>query len=586
VKSPDGRIVFTIAHDPRAGTLSYDVKSGATALIDKGALGITTSRGDFTKGLAFVRQAQRKVDETFHLPTGKRSTYVNRASELELTFHVGDAEVAIVARAYDDGIAFRYAVPGTGPLQISGETTTFPLAGKTVHYWGQAHPNNYGYETPLGPVTADRISMPVLAELVDRRHFVFVAQAATYSTYVIPNYKRADNTLTLSFPMDQKTPVATTLPFQSPWRVVMVSPGNVGKIVESTLLEQLNPPTDPALVDAPWIHGGRASWDFIAKDGDKLKTWIDFDAEMGWEYHVADAGWEKRVPDMADITKYGKSKAKPVGIVVWGKVANKTALNTQPRIEEWIAKLESLGISGAKVDFFDQKDETGEKTDDLEDTQARLQVRDWLSESAAKHHLVVEFHGCALPSGERRRWPHLMSAEGVYGLERKKQIAQHDLTIPYVRNVMGPVSYTPVLFDRSAGTRAYQVAQAIIYEAGIQIYAERHDRLRAFEAVDLLKALPSSWDETRFIEGYPASHAVFARRKGDDWFVGAITGEARPMHLRLGFLKPGRKYDVEIYRDGEGVIAKEKKTVTCKETLDLPLKKGGGFALRFVPSGR
>jgi alpha-glucosidase len=491
----------------------------------------------------------------------------------------------VLFRAYDDGVAFRYNVRGSGPLEVSAESTTFPLSGKTVDYWGQAHPNNYGYETPLGPVTADRISMPVLAELKQRKHFVMVAQAASYGTYVIPNYRRTGNTLALSFPMDQKEPVRTTLPFQSPWRVVMVSPANAGRIIESTLLENLNPPTEAALANAAWIRPGRASWDYIAGDGDKLRTWIDFDSQLGWEYHVADAGWERRVPDMAEITKYGKDKK--VGIVVWGKVANKTAVNTPERAEAWMAQLEKLGVSGAKIDFFDQRDTSGEKTDDLEDTQARLHVRDFLAESAARHHLVVEFHGCAIPSGERRRWPHLMSAEAVAGLERKNQIPEHDLTIPFVRNVMGPVSYTPVLLARSAGSYAYQLGQAIIYEAGIQIYAERHDRLRTFEGLELMTVLPSAWDETKFLEGSPGSHVFIARRKGKSWFIGGITGDPRTARIPLSFLPRGASFEAAIYRDGDTktTLIKDHSTVTAKDTLKIPLLKTGGFALRLDPAG-
>ena len=583
LQSPGGNVALTIKHDPKAGTVTYDVRSKGTPIIEKGALGITTSVGDFTGGLAFVSQARRQLEETYKLPVGKRSTYENHARELQLVFKKGDAELAILFRAYDDGLAFRYNVRGSGDLQVSAETSTFPLSGKNVTYWGQAHPNNFGYETPLGPVTADRISMPVLAELKDRKHFVLVAQAASYGDYVIPNFKRTGNSLALSFPMDQKEPIKTTLPFVSPWRFVMISPGNIGKIVESTLPENLNPPTEPDLVDAPWIKPGRASWDFLAGDGDKLRTWIDFDVQMGWQYHFADAGWERRVPDMAAITAYGKSKG--IGVVVWGKVANKSALNTPERAEAWMSKLVSLGVSGAKIDFFDQRDDTGEKTDDLEDTQARLKVRDFLSQIAARHHLVVEYHGCAIPSGERRRWPHLMSAEAVAGLEKKNPSVVHDLTIPYVRNIMGPVSYTPVRLDRGAGSRAYQLAQVVIYETGIQIFAERHDKLRAFEAVKFLEGVPSTWDETRFLDGYPASHAVYARRKGTAWYIAGMTAEARTVKVPLTFLAKDAPRKAVIYRDADdrSKVVVEDKLVTGKDVLTLPVQKAGGFVVQIGP---
>jgi alpha-glucosidase len=582
VKSPDGKVSLTVAHDVRAGTLSYRIRNRATVLLEKGSLGITTSLEDFTSGLALADKTATVVKESYRLPTGKRSAYDNHANELTLSFTKGGREVRLVLRAYDDGIAFRYAVPGTGPLEILGETTTFPLAGNETTYWGQAHPNNYGYETALGPVTGDRISMPVLAELKDRQHFVLVAQAASYKDYIIPNYRRQGSVLTLSFPMDQKEPVKAARPFQTPWRVVIISPRTPGKIVESTLIENLNPPTEANLQNAAWIRPGRASWDFIAGDGADLRRWIDFDAQMGWEWHVADAGWESRVPAMAEVAAYGKSKG--VGIMVWGKVANKTFLNTPERAEAWMSELEKLGIGGAKVDFFDQRDTTVEKTDDLEDTQARLIVRDFLSEIGARHKLVVEFHGCAIPSGERRRWPHLMSAEAVYGLERRTQNLQHDLTIPYVRNVMGPVSFTPFHLTRSAGSLAYQLGQAVLYEAGIQIFAERHDRILAFEGVDFLKAVPSTWDDIRFLDGHPGRHAILARRKGADWFVGGITDAPRTATVTLGFLRAGVSYEAEVYRDGDTktALVREKKTVTSRDVLSIPMLQAGGFAVRLA----
>ena len=578
VSSPDGNIRIAVRHD--RDTLRFTVTSGRTVLVDRGALGITTNRGDLVSALRFVRQSRAEVNETYELPVGKRSTYVNHAHELDLAFAKGEHELRVVLRAYDDGIAFRYVLPGSGDVEISGEHTTIPFAGTTVTYWGQQHPNNYGYETPLGPVTADRISMPVLARLVDRGHFVLVAQAASYGTYVIPNFRRTGNTLAVSFPMDQKEPVRTTLPFASPWRFMMISPGTVGKIVESVMVENLNPPTEPALRDAAWIRPGRASWDFIAGDGRKLGTWIDFDVEMGWEWHVTDAGWQNRTPDMAATTAY--ARARNVAIMAWGKVANRDFLYRRERADSWMAELARLGIRGAKIDFFDQRDSTATATDDYEDTQARLQLRDFLSETAAKYRLMVEYHGAAIPSGERRRWPNLASVEAVYGLERRVQNIQHDLTIPYVRNVMGPVSYTPFHLQRSIGSLAYQLGQSVIYEAGIQIFAERHDRILGFSGVDFLKALPSTWDDTRFVDGVPSSHAIFARRKGDAWFVGGITRDARTASVPLSFLSPETTYEAEIYRDGadKTALVIEKTSVKRGDVLTVPMLAAGGFAVR------
>ena len=433
-------------------------------------------------------------------------------------------------------------------------------------------------------MTADRISMPVLAQLVDRGHFVLVAQAASYGTYVIPNFKRAGNTLAVSFPMDQKEPVRTSLPFASPWRFVIVSPGNVGRIVESVMPENLNPPTEPALRDAAWIRPGRASWDFIAGDGKKLGTWIDFDVEMGWEWHVTDAGWQNRTPDMAETTAY--AKARNVAIMAWGKVANRDFLYRRDRADAWMAELARLGIRGAKIDFFDQRDSTATATDDYEDTQARLQLRDFLSETAAKYHLMVEYHGAAIPSGERRRWPNLASAEAVYGLERRVQNLQHDLTIPYVRNVMGPVSYTPFHLQRSIGSLAYQLGQSVIYEAGIQIFAERYDRILGFSGVDFLKALPSTWDDTRFVDGVPVEPRDPRAAKGGR--VVRRGDHARRAHGERAALVSsprGRTYEAEIYRDGadKTALVIDKQRVKRGDVLTVPMLAAGGSRCACIP---
>lgn len=251
-----------------------------------------------------------------------------------------------------------------------------------------------------------------------------------------------------------------------------------------------------------------------------------------------------------------------------------------------MADLVRLGIRGAKIDFFDQRDSSATATDDLEDTQARLQLRDFLSETAAKHHLMVEYHGAAIPSGERRRWPHLASAEAVYGLERRNQNLQHDLTIPFVRNVMGPVSYTPFHLTRSAGSIAYQLGQVVIYEAGIQIFAERYDRILSFPGVAFLKAVPSTWDDTRFVDGVPSSHVILARRKGDAWFVGGITRDARTATVTLTFLNDGVTYETDVYRDGADrtALVIEKQRVKRGDVLSVPMLAAGGFAVRIRPA--
>jgi len=154
-----------------------------------------------------------------------------------------------------------------------------------------------------------------------------------------------------------------------------------------------------------------------------------------------------------------------------------------------------------------------------------------------------------------------------------------------VRNVMGPVSYTPFHLQRSAGSIAYQLGQTVIYEAGIQIFAERYDRILGFSGVDFLKSLPSTWDDTRFIDGVPSSHAILARRKGDAWFVGGITRDARTANVALSFLSDGTAYEAEIYRDGADrtALVIDKQRVKRGDVLSVPMLAAGGFAVRVHP---
>ena len=214
-------------------------------------------------------------------------------------------------------------------------------------------------------------------------------------------------------------------------------------------------------------------------------------------------------------------------------------------------------------------------------------MRDYLMEIAARLHLVLEFHGCAAPSGERRRYPNFMTAEAVAGMEKRNGKIENDLTIPYVRNIMGPTSFTIIKFDRSVGSHAYQMGQSVVYEAGIQIYAERHDRILTFKGVEFLKKVPSAWDETKFIDGYPASHAIYARRRGPDWFLGGITDESRAAEIPLTFLASGTSYTAQSYRDGSSQtdLVIEERTLTSEDKLEIPMQQAGGFAVQLHPAG-
>ena len=276
VTSPDGQISVSLKFDKEKGILNYSVQSRGTEIISSSPIGINTDKADFRSGMKLKKQTSKTIDETYTLPQGKVSNYQNKASEQTLTFNKDEEELNVHFRVYNDGVAFSFEIPGKGNIEFYGESSAINLAGENFTYWGQNHPNKYGYESALGPIDGKMMSNPVLAELKDSKHFVLMGQAATYGNYIQAHFTRSGSTFTYCYPLDQEKigPVITSLPFQSPWRMVIISPENPGKIVESYLMENLNPPTKPEFLNADgtfkdWIRPGNVMWDFIAKDGDK-----------------------------------------------------------------------------------------------------------------------------------------------------------------------------------------------------------------------------------------------------------------------------------------------------------------------------
>jgi len=580
--SPSGNIRALIAFDDATGSLSFRAASGGTIVLERSPLGILTDRVEFTAGLKTVGTARAVIDETYTLPHGKTSTYRNRANELTISLEKAGKKLGVVFRAYDDGIAFRYVIPGSGDIAITSEATAFSVAG-SPSYWGQSHPNAYGYEFPLGKIVHESYSLALLCELSQQKHWVLLAQAATYSDYCIPYLKRRDrksNLLKVTFPIDQKEPIRTTLPFASPWRVAVISRGDLSAIVEQTLFENLNPPTEPELVDADWIRPGRSSWDWFAGDKRNWKGWLDFAAEMGWEYHLIDDGWEGYVEDPLAANEYARSKGR--GIFAWRRTPG---LMEAEAIEKLFKHYAELGFRGSKVDFFDRLPH-GRTGADYEDTQMGLRVRDNLCRIGARYRIQLVFHGCAIPSGERRRWPHLLGTEAIKGQEGGPS-ATSDNCVAYIRNPLGSVDWSPVWFGKGGKTDAYQLATSIVFESGLLIFADLHRDYLNHPSKDFLKRVPAAWDETKLIEGYPGSHTVIARRKGSEWYVGALTTKERDFRLPFAFLQTGQTYAATIFSDAQSGLKSviEEKEISSSDTISLAAVDRGGFVVHLVPKG-
>jgi alpha-glucosidase len=567
VASPDGRNVVRITHDTAGGTLAYAVTRDGATVLESAALGLVTSRGDFTRGLAFLGRADAVAKGRYSLPGHKKSTYGERANETTLRFTRGGNEFDLVLRAFNDGIAWRYAIPGSGSISVQAEHGGFDLPDGTGG-WAQTFVTSYeGRYKPVANFNAGSFGMPVLVH--GATDWLLLAESDVGSNDYASHLTGASGNLLQLAPPDANAATAA-LPYQGPWRLAMI--GGLDAIVASTLVEDLSAPAQVA--DVSWIAPGRASWSWMTgedqADYATHAAFVDGAALMGWEYTLVDAGWQESwVPALVDY-----ARPKNVGIILWTSVDD-VATETQARAT--FSKWAGWGVRGAKVDYF------------YDDGEASMQRYEMLARVAADYKLFIYFHGATKPNGLHRKWPNILTQEGVAGAEQRSMPASHDVSLVFTRNAIGPMDYTPVDYSGiqdGNSTWGHQTALAVMFSSYIVNYSDHWASYRDSLAAGLLRALPATWDETRLLEGAPDQYATIARRSGSEWFVGAITGSglARTASVALDFLPAGATYTALIWRDGASAhdLAYETRSVTRASVLTLPIAANGGAAVRLT----
>ncbi|MBC7330572.1 glycoside hydrolase family 97 catalytic domain-containing protein [bacterium] len=576
VKSPDGRISLKVKLEE--GKLVYWVEKDGEVLIEKSPMGIFTSVADFTRDLSLLSFTRKTIEEKYPMIGRKKEIYENHCNELVLKLGKKLSILYLVLRAYNDGVAYRYHIPGEGELKISFETSGFRIPESAI---GWAHPFTPNYEAfypkrSYRELLEGNFGMPVLLNVKD--NWLLLTEAAVYGDYCGSHIEgdKENGILKVVFAPDQKNAVVSKLPFYSPWRVAMI--GSLADIVESTLIENLNP--DCEIADTSWIKPGRSAWSWLSGDStedyETQVKYVDFAHKMGWEYYLCDEGWKAEW--LPKLVEYAKEKG--IGIFVWYHYKE---VETDEDLHSKFSWLSRIGVKGVKVDFFDS------------DCQERIQMYDKVAKGALQYKLMVVYHGATKPSGERRRWPHILTREGVLGAEYYKwsegPTAEHNCTLPFTRNALGPMDYTPVTFSnmRKQTTYAHQLALAVVFESNIQHLADKPEAYESIgEAIEFLKDCPATWDDTKLLEGYPGRFVTIARRSGNKWFIGAICGGgiSREADISLEFLEEGREYIAEIYRDGDSPeeIIHEKKAVRKGDILKIPLKTNGGCAIEIKPS--
>jgi alpha-glucosidase len=555
VASPHGALTATVAS--RAGTYELTVVRGGRRVL-------SASLG--RAGAPTAEPRQDTLQEAFTTPAGKRRDHKLAAHRLTISFAHGRRLEVLVA---DDGVAFRQT--GAGAEDVAWRA---PAASRA---WLQSYRKDY--EGPYKPV-ALRSAAPGdygFPALVD-------AGGGTWALLTESGLARQP-AARLSVAGGRPGLLRVTLPYgaepprTTPWRVAVV--GDLGTVVGSDLPLSLGKPSQ--IGDTSWIRPGRAAWSWWSDSSSPGDLWhqrafVRAAAAYHWEYVLLDAGWNPR--DVPAISRYAAGKG--VRLMLWTAW---DALRDPAQRERLLARWASWGVAGVKVDFL------------LSDSAARMATMDDIARDAARHHLLVVFHGCTVPRGIQRRWPNVLTMEAVEGAEREipdqgsqTMDPRQDVNFVFTRNAIGSMDYTPVTFSarNRDSTDAHRLALAVVYESGLQHFADAPESYAGHpQATQILTDVPAAWDDTRLLAGAPDSEAIVARRAGERWWIGSISaGGPHTQTVSLGFLAPGRTYALHLVRDdGHGGLAVEDRTVTSRDRLAVAVDRHGGYAAELTPGG-
>lgn len=591
LSSPDGRLRVTVDCD---GNVKWSIDVAGQSVLLPSAIDIDGLK------MTTPKTTTKRIDKTISTPIYKKSEIHDVCNEMTLS----QGDWKLVFRAYDDAAAYRFVYVGKRPIDVRSENNEFVFGGDYKAFVPYVNDNrggerycysfeSYYDEQNLSEMFADSIAInPLMVCLLEGRKAVvmdagvenypgmFLKKGDGYS--LVSEYAPVPDSVKIDgysrrnlVPVTRKPYIASvTNGQQLPWRVVLVT-DNDSELLNNDIAQCLAP--ECRIYDVSWIKPGKVSWDWwnttnltdvdfkAGMNTDTYMYFIDFAADNGLEYIIIDEGWsspESLVEDLNPeidlerIVEHGKQKG--VDVMLWSSWRNAAA-----DAENAFKHYADMGVAGFKVDFFDR--------DDQECIVSAYE----LARIAANNHLVLDYHGLR-PGGVQRAYPNILNFEGVKGLENCKwepiidgrplhDMPRYDVTAPYLRQLVGPMDYTPGAMQNatrstfraindhpmSMSTRAHQVAMYTIFEAPLQMLADSPSKyIREQETTSYIAQIPTTFDETVAIDGEVEEFVVLARRKGDTWYVAAMTnGKARDIEIPLGFLGSGQR-QMELYIDG------------------------------------
>jgi alpha-glucosidase len=608
--SPDNQLSVQIMLD-ESGQLFYLLTNQGRLVLGESPLGMVFEEADFKQGLRFTERTEAiGLNDHYTMLTGKQLDNHAVWNEMVLAFTNSNENIIHVTfRMFDTGLAFRYSFvgPENTSYTLRQEFTGFQIPSgshawmhpyDTIYQWAPAYETDWENKIAAGnpaPANKNGWAFPMLFHTGEDWMLVSDANMMEGYTGMYVDGNPVNGLYTLILPREEEAMAVCSsqpelaLPFHTPWRVVITG-NNPGVIVESNLVFDLSTPN--LLEDISWIRPGRSSWSWWAesdspRDYHRMRQYIDFTSDMGWEYFLVDANWnEMKGGDLRQLTAHAASRG--VGITAWYNSGGPhNIVPEQPRNLMHLAdvrraemqKLQEWGVRGIKVDFFQS------------DKYCIMQQYHDILKDAADFQLLVNVHGATIPRGWERTYPNLVSMESVKGAEVYKfgkdfpeKAPIHNTILPFSRNVIGSMDYTPVTFSNSTyprlTTHGHELALAVIFESGIQHFADSDISYRSqpLFVQNYLREVPVTWDETRFIAGYPGETVIIARRKGETWFMSGISGlqQEYSAEVTLSFLDPGT-YQFTMITDG--VVAGEFSIVNAE------VEQGQSIPIDFLPRG-
>jgi alpha-glucosidase len=600
VTSPNGRVVFHLL-TTADGRLGFQATLRGAPALDVSPLHMSVDGIDLCDGAGIGRVETYRGDETYpwrgvHAEARNRF----RGARVALEHRSTRTTCTLDVRAFDDGIAFRFVVPGGG-MRVPDEATTFVLpAGSTVWYHGLGghYEDSYARKGVAEVPAGDWAAPPLTFKLPGDRGYASITEAAilNYAGMALQADGQRGFVLRLghahppSYPFTLRygeaeatrlaQPASLSGTITTPWRVLLVG-ADLNTLVNCDIVHNVARSPDPRLfprgMHSDWLRPGRCVWKYLDGGGaNTLETMKEFSrmaSELGFEYHLVEGFWQRwPESDLRELIEY--SRQQHVGIWLW---KHSRDIRDPAARTAFFQHAQSVGAVGVKLDFFDH-----EAKEVMDLYQLALQ-------GAAEHRLMVNFHGANKPTGEARTWPNELTREAVSGMERRSQPAwaAHNTTIPFTRMLAGHLDFTPMVFGerRRETSWAHQIATALVFDSPVLVFGAHPQSMLDHPAVEMIRSIPSVWDETTVLPFSEIGEiAGFVRRHGKRWFVVILNGPAaRTLELPLSFLGRGKRNALVVRDrlDDPAAVVVENAAFSPRDSLEIQLRAGGGFIARF-----